>query len=291
MLSAVIFWGLLLPAGAAGLILLLGWRPWKRALEPDAAAAAAGPLALGGAWLAAQIAIVGVALPPVQASDWLAVLVAAAVLGGLVEALRRPPAWMRWSWRAALSLALPALLALPLWRSSWSSLEALAVIGAAAIGVFGAWSLLEAQARRRAGAAMPLLLAVLAGGSALVLALSGSASLGQLGGALAAAVGAALVIALLQPRLSLAHGAIGPLVIALAGLWLNGTFYADVPIGSLVLLFVAPWLALVGRLGRVQRLAAWQSALVRAGAVLLPLALAAAWAYGASPPLTEQPYW
>lgn len=291
MLTAVIIWGGLLPAGIAGTILLLGWRPWNRALAPDRAAAAAGPLALGGAWLAAQIAIVGITLPPLRASDWLAVLVAAAALGGLFEALRQPPGWLRWSWRAALSLALPALLVLPLWRSSWSTPEALALIGAAGMGVFGAWSLLEAQARRRAGAAMPLLLAVLASGSGLVLALSGSASQGQLGGALAAAVGAALVIALLQPRLSLAHGSIGPLVIALAGLWLNGTFYADVPSGSLVLLFAAPWLALVGRLRPVQRLAPWQSALVSAGAVLLPLAAAAAWAYAASPALTEQPYW
>ncbi len=291
MFTAVVVWGILLPAGVAAAALAAGWRPWDRRAEVGKAGPAAGAVAFGGALIAAQAAIVGIEVPPVQAGDWLALLLAAAVLLGLIDSLLELPAWLRWWLKGTLSVAVPLLLLMPLLQHTWSAGEAAAILGALTLGTFGLWWTLDRLADRITGAGLPLALGVVTAGSAAVLAVSGSASLGQLGGALAVAVGVALLVGLLKPSFSLARGAVPPLTVGLTGLWLNGAFYADVPPASLVLLFAAPAFALIGQIKPIASLKPWQTALLRAGAVVLPLAAAAIIAYSASPPVFEEPYW
>lgn len=291
MFTAVVVWGILLPGGVAAVVLAAGWRPWNRTAEAGKSGLAAGAVAMGGALIAAQAAIVGIEVPPIQAGDWLALLLAAAVLLGLVDALFALPGWLRWWLKGTLSAALPLLLLMPLLRHTWSAGEAAAILGALSLGTLGLWRTLDRLSERVRGAGLPLALGVVTSGSAAVLAVSGSASLGQLGGALAVAVGVALIVGLLKPSFSLARGAVPPLTVGLTGLWLNGTFYADVPPASLILLFAAPAFALIGQLKPIASLKPWQTALLRAGAVVLPLAAAAIIAYSASPPVFDEPYW
>ena len=288
----VILFGILLPAGFAGLALLAGWRPWRGPVTAGRPELASGALAFAGGLVLAQVLTLGAPrMPPIAANDWFALLVAGSALLGLADAVFRQAIWLRWTLRLGASIAVPVLLLWSLTQHTWSTGQSVAILGALALGTFGLWTAIDRLTATSRGAAVPLALVVATAGSGAVLALSGSASLGLLAGSLAAAIGPAFLLALWKPNFSLARGAVPPLTVGLSGLWLNGAFYADVPTASLVLLFVAPALALVGGFKAVQTLKPWQVALVRTAAVALPLAAAAALAFAASPPLVQEPYW
>jgi hypothetical protein len=288
----VILYGILVPATAAAVALLAGWRPWRGPVTAGRTPRAAGARAVAGGLVLAQVLTLGAPqLPPVQANDWFVLLVAGSALLGLADAIYRQALWLRWALRLVASAAVPLLLLWPLTQHTWSMGQSVTILGALALGTFGLWTALDRLTATSRGAAVPLALVVATAGSGGVLALSGSASLGLLAGSLAAAIGPAFLLALWKPNFSLARGAVPPLTVGLSGLWLNGAFYADVPTASLVLLFVAPALALVGGIKPVQALKPWQVALVRTAAVGLPLAAAAALAFAASPPLVQEPYW
>jgi hypothetical protein len=158
-------------------------------------------------------------------------------------------------------------------------------VGGTAAGMLLLWTWLDSLPEKLPGASLPLSLAMVATGAAVALALSGSLLLGQLAGALAVGVAAAVPVAWRRPAPILSRGAIGVFVVVLAGLWTAGVHYADLPLHAGLLIAGAPALLALGQLPPVRRLKGWQSALVRAGAVLLPVALAVALAAQASPPL------
>jgi len=87
---------------------------------------------------------------------------------------------------------------------------------------------------------MPLSLGAAGGLLAVCLLWAGSGMLAQTGGMLAAAVGAAFVVALWQPRLNLAIGAIPVYMLVYAGLILCSHFFSELPGLHAVLLALAP---------------------------------------------------
>jgi hypothetical protein len=105
--------------------------------------------------------------------------------------------------------------------------------------LFLVWSLLEWRTRQVQGVPQPLVFCLVAGGGAAALALGRSGVLGQMGGALSAALGPLVLLALLVPQRT-ARGAIPVFVLLLAALAMSGHFFAELPAASALLLFVAP---------------------------------------------------
>jgi hypothetical protein len=120
-------------------------------------------------------------------------------------------------------------------------------------------------------------------GVAAALLLSGSLTLGQIGGGLATAVGVAWVASWWQPDLSPSRGGVAVLIATVAALLIEGHVYSGLPASSAYLLVAAPLAAWVALLGPTRRWAGWQSALLGAFATLVPSAIAVGLAIAASP--------
>ncbi len=198
--------GIVWPAVATGVILAFGVILRRRSggMHPpsedhagkrtsfDGAVAA---IAISIGYCVGHIAILGwPSFPPVSAEHW---LIPVALLAGLLAALEcayRLPSAARWIVRVA---ALGAFLVIPLgpmWRyfaetrewSGWTTTVWMA--GFVALFLAG-WVSSDISARRLAGWAVTVPIGVAIAGLAIVAAISGSASLGQLAGALAVSLG------------------------------------------------------------------------------------------------------
>jgi hypothetical protein len=272
----------LFPALAAAITLVAaGWAGRRGGLAGSGPAAVA--LALGAGALAAQFRNAPPAFPPVEVTDRIAWLVGAAMLLGFCESVRPAPGWARWENRLLLTIVTLALVLGPVLGEDWPNRPALARQGGAVALLLAAWLNLEALAARRSTAVVGPSLLVVAASAAAALLLSGSIVLGQLGGGLAAALGAVWVVSWWMPDLSLARGGIPVLVATVASLLIVGHVYAFLPASSAYLLAASPLAAWVGFVGPARRLAAWQSALLAAVATLIPAAVAVGLAIAASP--------
>jgi hypothetical protein len=221
----------LLPAVIAGLVLALGWKLWRRDDKPQPYWT--GAVAIAGGFLAAFIVIDGVGAVPseertLSGLDWTFWGTGVVLLLGSLEGKWTAHESVAGSWlRSAAHITLRGLASLLLWRVLSNSSEAgIMVVAASLVGFLLLAASANSLASQRCGAAAPLTLWTSATGLAVVAGLSGSAKLGQLGGALAATLGAAVVLAWWRPRLSLAHGGATAAVFVLAALGLNAHFYS-----------------------------------------------------------------
>jgi hypothetical protein len=140
------------------------------------------------------------------------------------------------------------------------------------------WAYLDHWARQQAGG---VLLLGVAAGMAVVLSLTGSTLLGQLGGALAAMLGGCLAWNGFAGRAPLGHAGVAVAVTLLGGLLLAGRVYADSPASLCLLLLSAFAVDALGRLLPGRR--AWVVRVLAA----VPIGVAAALAvsrYLAAPP-------
>lgn len=283
--------GVLVPAVIAGLVLLASWG--ARSSAPGSAPSPArgrtsGALALGLATLAGYAYLFGPPVAPEEgrvlaARDWIPWVVA---LGVALYALALVP-------RAGGAIALaapPALLLLLAWLSLRSQLgRTLSAVELAAVvaGLTLAWASIEALARRVRGASVPAVLWVVVSAASLAALQQHLASLAQLAGALAGGLGAAVVLAWWNPRLSLAGGGVAVALVVLAALLVNAVHYATLPplAAELVLLaLLTPWLA---HLPWFDALGPKAKVLARAGLAALPAGAAVAVAFGAAPEAPE----
>jgi hypothetical protein len=281
-------YGVLLPALAAGLVLAAGWRLWRRG-APDGAPTNGGPLearpadgrwsgglALAAALWAAQLGLSG---PPVAPGgdltptglDWLAWVTLAAAF--LLPA--EPQLGRRWALlRGALAIVTVELVLRNRFASRWTEGAEAAgwAVGLAAL-ILVEWAALG-RLLRAPGARGPLVVWLLAGHLAGIAALTGSVTIGQLAGALAAGAGAALVAAWWRPRVTLAGAGAGLATLALAGLTLNAHFFSYTPGTDALLVAAAPLVGLLGELPPLRRERPWARTLTTAILVSLPLAVA-----------------
>jgi hypothetical protein len=124
---------------------------------------------------------------------------------------------------------------------------------------------------------------VLSAGTCIALMLSGRLLLGQLACVLTA-IGVTcffLIITVTSPFPP--SGAAAPLSLVCAGLWLSGFFYAEMPSASALLLALAPASALLP-LGN-ENYSPWRVLAFRIALVAVPVAIAVALPFRASPPL------
>lgn len=167
----------------------------------------------------------------------------------------------------------------PRWETGEAVLHTVVVAGLAGLH----WANIGALSRRQPGAFLPGELAACAGAGALVLALGGSAKLGQLLGALAVGLAVFAGWALRDRQLRLGRGAGLVAAFGFVGLLAAGHYFAEPSRAALALVGGAPFLLWLGHAPPLKERGPW----LRRGLpllLLLPVLGLAAWlAAGAAP--------
>ena len=259
------------PAAVAAAVLLV--LKWTR--RGDGSVAGAG-IALAAGFIAAYFGLGGRwRMPPVEASHALvpaAIAAAAALLIGVRNDAR--PALLRRALRFALVFAalwFSVLEKSPLWLG---------------VGMGATLAFLWAMDVRAATAKPSMFLATLlivSGATAIALGVSGTMTVAQFAGGLAAATGGCLAFALRRPV-----GVRGVAFVAgilLPMLWLNGWIFADLPLLSMLLLAVAPFAAWASGRLRFSRLRPGTAIALEIAVTALPCLAAIGVAVANSPPL------
>jgi hypothetical protein len=242
--------GVLVPAIVCGLVLAAIWASRASGGDQSPARRQWTALAIAAGFLAGYHAIAGLPVLPSEsrrlaALDWMPWLVIAALVVSLVQSFsagRRVPSWI-WSALVCVLVVLLSFLGKLGSDAPWLHFAIMAAV------LFLAWQSADALARKLPGPAVPAMLWVVATATAVSAVLSHSAKIAQLDGALAACLGACVVVALWNPLLSAAGGAVAIAMTVLGVSWLNAVHYADLPplagmllIGAVVL----PWFARLG---------------------------------------------
>lgn len=273
-------YGVLVPGGVAGLILLFAWRPWRK--EPAAAAVFVPALAVAAAWTVARTAHADWSFPAWPAptsADWIPYL---ALGAGLVAALLHRTMHSFVAAALAASATMWLMTARAIENELIESAFVFQAVGAGAL-LLGAVSM-QTLARRRPGPGAPIFMMLTCAAAAIALLNGGVASGAEQTGMLAACFGAMMVLGFLRPGRAQIQTAIAPGFAILGAQLLNGHLYAEMPAGVALLLVAAPSAAWAGTLPIVARLRPWQQFLVRTGAVLLVLGVAVAIAIANAPP-------
>lgn len=236
---------------------------------------AGGALAFGGAFLWSFVRLGGgIAWPPAGATGKLAWCVVAAMATGMIES----PIWKRPVLAPALRLPVVGLLAV--WLAP-SPGDAAVTAGTGAV-VFLSWWSVKELAARHPGIVL-VALAATAAATGLLMQGAGAPLPAGLALTLAGALVLAAPVTASTPRLAAGRGALAPVVVGLAGIWLAGWREAAGPPSPAAFLLLAlapqaPWVArlpaLRRRSPRIAALAGLASSFVLAGIALLA---AAAW--------------
>lgn len=232
---------------------------------------ALGP-ALAAGYLAGQGATAWPSSDVTDRIPWIAL--GALILGGL-EALWPPPAWSRIENRLIFAALAVLVMLGPAVQETWATKETMGWLSALGLVIVVAWASLEGLASRSRGVAFALPLIAMTGGAGAVMLLSGSLVMGQLGGALTAALAAAWVVSWWAPPLELGRGSLPVLVLILSALVLEAHVYASLTTVGAALVAsstLAPW---VTRIGPIARLAPWKAAIIGVVLVLIPIGVAA----------------
>lgn len=274
--------GVILPGVVALLVLLVGWRPWQRAY-PVEEGEWAGPLAIGLAFAAAYAGLQQYFLMPgvdpvdaealpwptfplPDAKLWLMVLAVPVAIVAGVDSIVRRRVWVS----LIVAIAATGMFKLLLPRQPWY--VPMVIAGLVWVVGFAA----DVVAERMRGVAVPVVLWLTAVGAAMVLVDGSSQKLGQYAGALAAAAGAAGVVALLAADgAPLARGGVYAFVTILAGLLAAGHFYGDVTRFTAIAILVAPAFAWAGELPGVNKIGPRKRSLISVVAALAWVAFAA----------------
>ncbi len=252
------------PLLVGGAILLAAWRP-GRAAAPSGRPSWAGALAVGLAFCAGHVAILGwPTLPPITGGWWnhpvdkwmLSLAVLAALLASVAGLFKRAGKWI------ALPVAalVVAVLLSPMVKHTWTGgLAAAWLVGlslALVLMRYG-WA---ATAESMPGPAPILAIIVATTGLSICLILCANASGAQLAGSLAAALGVIWVAALWKREISLQPGGVTVAAAIFGGLAIIGMFYAypTMPRTAAALLAAAPcglWVRRISGLARMGRAA------------------------------------
>ena len=266
-----ILYGIIAPAVIAIIVTLLAHvPPWRR----DRRTLAWGPaVAIAAAFALAYWSTFGwPAFAPAAGQGWLPYFAIAVAVTGIVISLTRENRLVV----LVLSLLAIELAAFFLTRSrlaprgqTLGTILRWSIVVAAAMSVW--WIALELLARRSPGAGLPILLAMFAGGEALVLADSGIQTFGQVAGAVAIVVGVMGLSGLWYRRFTIAGGGVLALAMLLMGLIVAAGVYLKTR--DLVVLSIAPLMLWAGQLPRVKR-KPWSRFVVSGVAMMLVLSIA-----------------
>jgi hypothetical protein len=268
----------LVPALLAGLVWLFVGRVWKR--PPATSLVWGGAPAVALAFAAGHFTLQG--WPPWPPVTALHTLVYAALIGGVIAAAE--PAWgkwvaMRWPIRLAVAGATAWFQFNTLTEHTWSTGESVMWLATVTLTVCAMWELLDLYAAQKTGFGTPVIVWMSACTVSVGLVFGASALLGQLGGSLAAAFGAALVLSLWARSFPLNHGAAGLFALVAGNLLWQGHFYAQLPLVSTLLLIAAPAAAWAGWPLGGDRAPVWRQPAASIAAVLVLQGIALGIAY------------
>ncbi len=240
--------GVLAPAVAAGLLFAIGWKAWRKTGD-EADGRWIGSLAVAAAFALGFLLMLGTPasfLPDSEHTptglDW--VLWCSLPCALLAPFLARPGIPFQLL-RMVLGAGLVRLVLSSQFESTWVGQAGLNWLAGLTALFLVLWTLLERLASARSGLHGPIVLWLFAAGFAILAGLTGSAKIGQLGGTLAAALGAAVVIAWRKPGFQLAGGAAAMVSLLLFSLGLNAYFYSYTPAIDILLIASAPLFALM----------------------------------------------
>jgi hypothetical protein len=177
-------------------------------------------------------------------------------------------------------LASAGVAALVLHTQTETGNEEVAIVALAGGAV---WFLLDRLAERRPGPTVPFAMSLTGLFAAEALYHGGSNEIAQMIGALAAAGGAAVLVGLLWPRLSLARGGVAVYSVLTIGCLAIGNFRAGLPDESALLVLAAPLAAWAGELPFFRRRSATLRVVVLLVAVSALAFAAVAHSFGANP--------
>ncbi len=231
---------------------------------------------LGAGYIVGYLGLEGLpAFPPRLGTHWLCYF---AIVGLIVGRFWHLAGWGPTA-QIAISILIPRLLLTTTFKHTWGLIAGIIWWVCLAVVIFIVWYLVEQSfSVLPSGASGPFVYFGLFGGTALILALSGSLRLAQHCGILVALFAASWIITLVLQRnrksFVFPRGVSPSVTLLLVGIWMNGYFFAEVPAVSAILLAISPALALVGRIQTIQRLGAVRSSLVQVGAIALPVVIA-----------------
>jgi hypothetical protein len=227
------------PAIVAGLLWLVAGQLWKRPAAPGLVWG--GSLAIAVSFFAGHVALMGwPPFPPVTATHSL--VYAGLIVGvvGIAETRWRSHWAVRWIIRAVIAAAAAWMQFGTLVEHTWTGAQTLGWVTTVILTVCVVWDSIDTLASRRQNVATPLMMWLIACASSVALVFGASAMLGQLAGCVAAACGAAVVLAIWSRSFPLDRGAAGLFAFIIVNLLWQGNFYAELPIMSITLLILAP---------------------------------------------------
>ena len=232
--------------------------------------------ALGIGYIVGYLGMEGLPVfPPRLGTQWLCYL---AIIGLIVARFWHLAVWGPIA-QIAISIIIPRLLLTSTFKHTWGPIEGIIWWLGLSVVMFMFWHIVEGSFRGLpAGASGLFVYCGLFGGTALVLALSGSLRLAQHAGILVALFAACWVIILVlqrdKKRFVFPRGASPVVTLLLIGIWMNGYFFAEVPAASAILLLISLLFVHVGRIERIQKLRARRSIFVQIAAIALPVVIA-----------------
>ena len=215
--------------------------------------------------------------PPREGVHWLCYL---AIIGLISGAFWHSSRWGRLIVQIGLSIVIPRLLLNSAFKYTWGQFEGFIWWVCLAVAILIFWNTVQQSfTMLPSGGSSSFVYFGLSGGTALILAVSGSLRLAQHTGILVAVFAAIWIITLaLRHPDSKSHvfpRGVSPVVaLVLSGIWMNGYFYEEVPAVSAILLAIALFLAPVGRIEGIQQLGARRSTVVQIGVIALPVVIA-----------------
>ncbi len=281
--------GVLPPAVFTGVVLLSAW--WRRRM-PEAAEARAAlippdatntrgerlwltPLVFAVAYLPVHHFLLGGIKAPNAAADWMPYVALLAGVLGALAVVGRMPLVVRWIWRALVCAAVAGAIASGKVRNGWPMAEAIPTLAAFVLHTLAAWWAFERVTDRTRGPGGPIVLMIYAVGVSQVLALAFySLRLAQMPTAMAAVAGAAMVVALIRPRFTLALGGVHVVLLISNAALLQGVLFP----GDAILPRVLPWILLASPLlaagADLVPLKGWKLVVLRSALALVPVAVA-----------------
>ena len=225
--------GILVALLVSGVFTIVG-RLWKANSWTDAIAVGVG-YAVGHAVTAGWPAF-----PPIEATQWLPYFGIAVTILAVIDTLLRTPGLVRVVIWFLCSAGILSVLLASKFQYGWSLFIGILWIAGLATAMLVLTIFLDRVAQRDASISLPLILAIVAGGTGLALMLSGSMLLGQLALVLAGAFGAIVIVGTLLPNAINGRGIAPVSATLLCGLWLSGYFFSELPSVCGLLLLVSP---------------------------------------------------
>jgi hypothetical protein len=239
--------------------------------------------ALGIGYIIGYIGIEGKPIfPPREGIYWLFYFAIFAIFSSTYWHLSR---WRSLISQLLYSIVIPRILLNIYFQQTWGTLEGIIWWVCLAVGI-----LIFCNIVQQSFSALPSDVSVsfvyfgISGGTALILALSGSLRLAEHAGILVALFAAIWILTLVISRWIKSDTdniegvlllSISPVVtFLLVGIWMNGYFYAEVPSVSVLLLMISPLLAQVGRIQAIQNLEGRKSVFIQIGLVALCVSIA-----------------